>query len=432
MKWHLILVLLVALVLQRSASGQDAPWTSLSVDSPTGELTDSSAFLPKLMNSGLTVHYDTTYVFQNVAAGGFQSTPTFSSFSDETTNGHTLSGDLRTELNTDKAGWWSGGAFRVRVQNRVGRSIVQRTGSLAAVNNDALFPNVEDKFDAYAFAITECAYEHQLSDTVSIFGGLLNTSQGDENAIAGTALSHAHFMNFALLYSVVEDATTPNTSLGGGVNYTPNESVTGSFSVYGSDETAGENPFRTWQGTTLSTEWTISHAIQSKAGAQTFGFLYGINVTSTDIAADPRLVLISVLFGLPVPQVESNTWAFYYNGHQFIQGNEEQGWGVFARWGISDGNPNPVKMNAALGLGGIGLLQNRPNDSWGAGVFLIDMSNADLLQGLRIRQEVGTELYYNIRLSPRISITPDFQVIDSALPRADTAWVLGLRSNFSF
>lgn len=381
--------------------------------------------------SGLTVNFDATYVFQGVAEGGFAG-PLFSIFSDEDVLGHTISGDLRMEFDTAKLGWWEGGTLSTRFQARSGQSVVQRAGSVAAVNNDALFPNVIDKFDGNAFAISELTYRHVLSEQVGIYAGLLNTSLGDANEIAGEALSHQHFLNFAMLYSLVEDATVPHASLGGGIDFAPTEDVSGSCSVFGSAETAGENPFSSWHGTTFSTEWTFAHKLGELPGAQTFGFLYGINVRQTNLAADPRLVLISAIFGLPIPETESDTWAFYYNAHQFLVGDESGGWGVFARWGISDGNPNFVKQNAALGLGGIGLFPSRKQDRWGLGTFFVDMSDEDLLTGLNVRDELGGEVYYNIAVCPSFHVTLDVQVIDSALPGVDTTWVFGVRTNYSF
>ena len=162
------------------------------------------------------------------------------------------------------------------------------------------------------------------------------------------------------------------------------------------------------------------------------GLLYGINVRRTDIAADPRLVLISLLLGVPIPTTEADTWAVYYNAYQFLQGDAEGGWGVFTRLGLSDGNPNFVKWNFAGGVGGIGLLPGRKKDGWGLGVFYLDMSDEDLLRGLGVRNEVGGEFYYSIAVSPAFHVTLDAQVIDSALPRVDTTWVLGLRTHFDF
>jgi porin len=104
---------------------------------------------------------------------------------------------------------------------------------------------------------------------------------------------------------------------------------------------------------------------------------------------------------------------------------------MFARFGISDGDPNPVKWNLAWGLGGQGLLPTREQDRWGLGAFYLAMSDEDLLKGLGVDDEVGAELFYNVALTPWVHITPDVQVIESALPRADTVWVLAIRTHLN-
>lgn len=428
-----ILTLFLTLVQCNQMRGQEQAWPDVERDdSLSGTFSDRLNHLKeRFTESGLTLHFDATYVFQGVASGGFRG-PYFAQFSDETSAGNTISNDLRAEWDTEKLGWWSGGAIRARVQDHFGRSIVQRAGSIAAVNNEAIYPNVVDRFDQYGFAVTELYYEHTLNDVVSVYCGLLNTSSGDVNLFAGSALSHSQFLNLAMLYSAVENPTSPHTALGAGVSVTPMENVTGSFSVYGSEETAGENPFRNWHGTTLSSEWTLSHVLKERPGAQTFGFLYGIDLTRADLTTDPRLALASIVLGLPIPSKTANTWAFYYNAHQFIQGDDAGGWGVFARWGISDGDPNLVKLSTSIGVGGIGPIESRPKDRWGLGVYVLDMSNASLLRGLHITDEVGAEMFYNFALSPTLNVSPDIQLIDSGLPKADTTWVVGLRANFSF
>lgn len=247
-----------------------------------------------LSAAGLTIDFDATYTFQGVAAGGFDG-PFFDLFSDEGDTGNTFSGDLMLGLDTAKAGLWRGGTFKVCVEGRAGRSVLQRAGSVSAVNNDALFPDVVDKFDDDVTAITELTYTQHLCDKVALFGGLLNTAEGDANEIAGSALSNTHFLNSAMLYSLVEDATTPNVSLGGGILFELSEDLSGSFSVFGTQETAGENPFDHTQGTTFSTEWTMGHKLLERPGAQTCGFLYGINGSRANIAANPRIVLLSIL-----------------------------------------------------------------------------------------------------------------------------------------
>jgi porin len=377
---------------------------------------------------GLTLDVGATYLFQGVAGGGFNG-PRFNGFSDEDETGNTFSGDAKLELDTEKAGLWHGGYLAARIEGRSGRSVMQRAGSVSAVNSDALYPNVVDRFDESALAVTELSFTQYMSESVAFYGGLLNMAEGDANEIAGSSLSDNHFLNSALLYSLVEDATVPNTALGGGILYEPSDSISGSFSISGTQETAGEDPFQFTHGTTFSTEWTFGHELLAHGGAQTFGVLYGIDTSRTNIAANPRLVLGNILAGRPIPTTTDDTWAFYYNAHQYLSGDAEKGWGLFARFGMSDGDPNPVKYNVAGGLGGKGLLPQRPQDSWGLGVFYIDFSNEDLLQTLNVGDETGSEIFYNIAITPSFRVTLDAQVIDSALPQAATTCVLGIRTH---
>ena len=380
---------------------------------------------------GLTLDLDATYIFQDVVGGGLRG-PLFDRFSDERDSGNTFSSELKLELDTSKAGLWQGGFFNVQVEGRAGRSVLQRTGSVSAVNNDALFPNVVEDFDEEALALTEVVWTQYVGEKIAFFCGLLNNAEGDANELAGSSLSNEHFLNTALLYSLVEDATVPNVSLGGGILFEPSDRVSGSFSVFGTAETAGEDPFEDWQGTTFSTEWTFGHALSEREGAQTFGILYGVNTRRADIAASPRVVIAGVIHDRPIPTTDADSWAFYYNAHQFIRGDAEGGWGLFARFGVSDGNPNVVKWNAAGGLGGVGLFPGREKDRWGLGTFYVDMSNEDLLSGLGVGDEVGGELFYNVVVTPWFHVTLDAQVIDSAIPAGDTAWVLGMRTHLSF
>jgi porin len=384
-----------------------------------------------LAEKGLTADLDVTYTFQGVAAGGAEG-DLFRRLSDEDDTGHTVSGDLRLEADTEKAGLWPGGFFNFRLEGRAGRSVLERAGSVSAVLNDALFPNVIDRFDEEALAITDLSWTQYLGEKVALYGGLLNMAEGDENALAGSALSNERFLNSALLYSLVEDATLPNAALGGGILYEPSEDVSGSFSVSGTEETAGEDPFSHTDGTTFSSEWTFGHTLLERPGAQTLGAAYGIDLERTNIALDPRRLLGLILAGQPIPSTTDDTWAFYYNAHQYVQGDDEGGWGVFVRFGLSDGDPNPVEWNIAGGLGGTGLFPSRESDTWGLGVFHLVMSDEDLLSGLGVGDEVGGEIFYSVAARPWLHVTLDAQVIDSALPDVDTAWVLGVRSHVNF
>jgi porin len=125
----------------------------------------------------LTIALDGTYTFQRVASGGLDG-PLFRAISDEEDNGHTISADLRLEHDTGKAGLWEGGSFLARGEGRAGRSVLERAGSVSAVNIDALFPNVVERFDEDAIAVTELSFSQDLGEAVALYGGLLDTSGG--------------------------------------------------------------------------------------------------------------------------------------------------------------------------------------------------------------------------------------------------------------
>ena len=379
--------------------------------------------------SGLSLELRAVYTLQGVVAGGIDGTP-LEALSSEDELGNTGSLDFVVGLDTGKAGLWSGGSFSLRIDARAGRSALSRAGTISAVNLDALIPNVTDRFDEETLAITDFSYAHDLGGGFAVYGGLLNTWEGDANELAGSAMSASHFLNGALLYSAVEDATVPNVALGGGVEWS-GEVFSGSVSLFATEESAGENPFRA-DGVTLSTEWTFSHQVGELGGAQTIGFLYGGAVERTELAQDPRQFLARLLLGLAVPTTSDATWALYYNAHQYLKGNAEAGWGLFVRFGVSDGDPNPVAWNLAFGASGRGTFAGRDADSWGAGLFVLGASDEDLLAGMGIDREVGAEAYYALEVVPGFRVTIDAQVIDSALDVVDTTWVLGLRTSFEF
>jgi len=384
-----------------------------------------------LETRGLSLDLQATYTYQGVVRGGFDG-PFFDLFSDEGDEGRTLSGNLALSLDTEKAGLWWGGALDAKLQGRTWRSVLQRAGTVASVNDDALYPNVVDRFDESALALTELVYTQAISETIWLYAGLLDGAQGDENELLGSAVSDSKFLNSAILYSLVENSTVPNVSLGAGIEFAPSDAISGSLSVFASEESAGGDPFAHSEGRTFSTEWTFAHALRGLGGAQTFGFLYGVDLERANLDASSTLILDSILLGQPTPTTSEDTWAFYYNAHQYLHGDESDGFGIALRFGLSNGDPNPVKWNLTLGLGGTGLLPGRDHDTWGIGGFYLAMSNLEFLQALDVNDELGAELFYNIALTPWLHVTLDAQVIDSALPRVDTTWMLAGRAHVNF
>ena len=373
---------------------------------------------------GFTIDFDTSYTLQGIPSGGI-SGPTNSL-------GNTLNGDLVFNLDTSKAGLWPGGDFKLRLEGRVGQSDLAKAGTVSPINAEALFPNAPGLLDQPVFGLTELTYTQFFSPNFGVSVGLLNTLEGDDNAIAGDARNNQSFFNLSFLMSGVEMAAAPSVSLGGGAVFIVSPDIIGSVSVLGSEETATTNPFTHWNGTTVTTQWTFKHQLGDEPGGQTVGFLDAIDKSVADIFLDPRIFIKNIIVNQAIPTTHANTWAFYYNGYQYIQGDQQKGWGPFLRAGVSDGNPNPVKWNIAAGIGGKGLIPGRDADGWGTGFYFIDMSKKGLLAALNIGNETGAEAFYNIAITPALHGTLDTQVVSSARPRQETAFVLGARLNLDF
>jgi len=372
---------------------------------------------------GFTVDLNGVYTFQGVTSGGTQ-------HGDST--GNLFSGDLTLNFDTGKMGLWPGGFLKVRFEGRGGDSVQNRVGGISPVNGDSVAPNVSGKIGETAWALTELSYTQFLSEKFGVVLGLLNATSADSNPIAGSMISNDHFMNTGFLYSPVEGATAPTVTLGGGLVFLPTKNIQGSVLVIGSTETAGNNPFDLYQGTTFATEWTFKYELGQHPGGMTVGGLYSINRDRANLGADGRLFFGTLLTTGQVLTNQNDAWAIYWNGYQYIQGDEKKGWGLFGRVGFGDNDTNPIRFNFAAGLGGTSPIPGRETDRWGLGLYYIDIAHLDVLQTLNLNHETGAEFFYNIALTPWAHLSLDAQVVDPVVQRADTAWVLGTRLVITF
>lgn len=351
-----------------------------------------------LAAKGFHVDFESAATYQNLGDGGLNEGGEI--------NGST---DLVLQLDTGKADLWPGGLFKIRLELGYGDSISRRVGSVSPANHDDLFPLGDDDG-----GLTEATFTQFLAPTVGVFAGLLNTLDGDANEIAGSVRSNDSFLNTAFLFSLVAGTTTPSVTLGAGFVFIPNKSIVGSVVVLDSEESSLENPFATSEGTTVATEWQIKHSLFSRPGKQTAGFAYGFQQDFTALGTNLSTAVLNAIRSTPQP-TKNNSWAFYYNAHQYVHWENDRGWGVFFRFGVSDGEVNPIDWNMAVGIGGKGLLDSRPNDKFGIGYYHINVVDAPIFRLLDIGDEHGYEAYYNFAVTPWLSVTADVQYIHTAL-----------------
>jgi porin len=375
-----------------------------------------------LADQGVTVNLDGTYTFQGVANGGTRFGSDY---------GNVFSGNLGIVIDTGKAGLWPGGFLTIRAEGRDGESALLRAGATSPVNNDALLPLIPGSLADGGWGLTELTYVQFLSKEFGLIGGLINTDTGDANPIAGFLGSNDHFMNASFLFSPVVISTVPNVTLGGGLIFLPNESNHFKFLVLGTNEVAGIDPFEHYEGTTFMGEWTTHYKLGGKSGGMTFAATYGIDQERFRIADDPRVLIADFVTGEPLT-TDDETWSVMWNGFQFLSGDEKGGWGVFGRFGLSDGDPNPIRWTGSTGIGGVGLIPGRDQDRWGVGLYHQEFTDQGVLAALGVDGETGAEFFYNVALYRGVGLTLDAQVIDSAIPSVDTVVVLGARMSVHF
>jgi porin len=406
---------------------------------------------------GVTLDLDATHVTQHVASGGYDGSllsrfpgnrisQTFPSLPETASDAMF---NMLLKIDTGKAGLWPGGFLTVRGEGRVGDSLGIRPGGLMPVNGDALSPHVPGHENQDVLALTELTYAQFMSEQFGVAFGLVNTADGDKNEFAGSLRSRSHFMNVGMRLSPVIGAAVPLLSdLGATAVFLPNNNITGTAGFINAEETSGYNPFERDNGTTFLTEWQIKHTLAGLPGKQTAGFVYGFDRKKLDFGTAPHYQLASLLRTGDAVRTNADTWALYYNAHQYIQGDSKGGWGPFVRAGVSDGHPNPIKWSVAFGLGGVGVRSWRPNDNWGIGAYALGASNEPVLNRLGIQDETGFEAFYNAAFTPWLHVTADAQYIDSALtganrpglgplpavnlPGPKEAWVVGVRTNLDF
>ncbi|MFO0795521.1 MAG: carbohydrate porin, partial [Candidatus Brocadiaceae bacterium] len=133
---------------------------------------------------------------------------------------------------------------------------------------------------------------------------------------------------------------------------------------------------------------------------------------------------------------KSHDWSFIYDFDQYlytIPGKQSQEFGLFGRFGLTDGEVNPVQEFYSIGLSGKGLIPDRDNDSLGVGYYYLAISDElPRIIERRTHDEQGMELYYNVAITPWMHITPDLQVIEPVRENVNTTVVAGVRMKIDF
>ena len=369
---------------------------------------------------GFTADFEITHVTQALASGGREG-PLAPDTSDVATVARNR---LTLGLNTERANLWRGGSFNFIGDLRAGEGLFGKAPSLGPSNAVNLVPLAAND----VLALTELTYTQFFSGQFAIQVGWIYAINGDPNQFAHGDGSDK-FLNFSFCVSPMYNFVIAPTNLGANFIYLPTgnpKDITGTLSIMNAANAVAD-PFTEWEGIIAHMEWGFGYECAKLPGRHKFGFTYAHNPTYKNL--DRRFPNLPV--GTLAP-TKKDTWSFDYNWWQYLCTYDRapgKGWGVFARMGVSDGNPNPYHFTAQGGFGGE--LPWRVCDTFGIGVYYIKATDAPVLTRI-LDNEIGFEAWYNFQATPWLHITLDMQIIDSAIPEAGTPILFALRTHWDF
>jgi porin len=437
MKFNLCVLVVISIILPLSVAYSQSDSNSYSGDflSRSSLTGDWEGIRNDLEKKGVTFDVRVTQIEQGVTNGGKDQEWEYGG-----------RGLFTFKVDTQKLRWWPGGFLDVEAEGNWENTVNLKTGSLMPVNSSHVYP-LPGKEE---FSFPNVSFMQFLSEYFGVVMGKVDTvATGDLNEFAH-GKGDDQFFNLAFNINPVLLVAVPYSTLGAGAIILPvkgnPEAAVISFMALSSDgepNTSGFDDIANGNNV-YAAGGRVRTDFFGQTGHQLLGAVYS---TKTFSSIDQNLRFI--IENQAIEQ-QNDAWAVYYNFDQYLleeQKGSGKGFGIFGRFGASDGNPNPMEYFYSIGAGGKGFISKRPYDGFGLGYYYIDINSPKLTGPLKtrsiLRDEQGFEVYYNIGITPWMQFTPDIQVIKEAQEyerttgtqvgqEIDTAIVLGIRLQMIF
>ncbi len=338
-------------------------------------------------------------------------------------------GDYLARIDINKLGGPQGQFLQIRAEHRYGESLAGATGAFLPPNLAVDLPTNESE-DLY---ITNFLFTQALSESFALYAGKLDTLDGDMNAFAhGRGIRQ--FSNSAFIVNPIGLRTVAYSTLGAGFVILDDMEPIYNFLILNASDTSTSDGLSELfaEGAVISQELRLPTNFLGLPGHQLFGAIW----SSRNYASLNQSPFV-VLPGVPIAR-QSGSWALTYNFDQYLfvdPYDSTRGWGLFGRAGIADPDTNPIQYFLSLGVGGNSRIKDRENDTFGLGWFYSGTSDniAPFIANLgNLGDGQGGEIFYNIAVRKRFSVTADTQVLLPARANVDTALTVGLRANLAF
>jgi porin len=292
--------------------------------------------------------------------------------------------NLKAGVNTQAAGWWKGGEFRINAANTHGG-----TPSESFVGDFQGVSNIEAGNLTFMYEL----WYKQTIRNLSLTIGLQDLNSNFAITDNGALFTNSSFGIHPSIADNIPSPIFPLTALGAMLQYNYKDKLIWQAAIFdGTPDDFENNPYNTnWKLSdndgylTVTEIQVLQSLIPGKTGSYKLGAYYHQHCDSTSL--------------------EQKTHGFYFVADQMIYKTTSGEWSLFSQIGLSPKHENKNNYYLSLGANIKGISQKRSRDEAG-----IAIAYAGFGHGSR-RNETAIELTYLFSVNENIRLKPDLQYI---------------------
>jgi porin len=384
-----------------------------------------------LARHGLLFDLYSTSAYQNVASGGLK-----------TGNAFVQNTQLSINVDTGRAGLWSGGIFHVTLESRYGSSSPQHTFTVGSTVPQYTGLAIPGPFFVHDVLPTEYFLFQSLTPQFAVVVGKTNVLKHADQTLFGNSYRDDFAnLNFNKIPMALNFYNT--TSLAAVGLWMPSKRLTVAAGVFDPNSEADNLAKKAFDRGNVYGITIFSYAIRSAPGRSWAQANWTnkpkIDLTSPfgQLSASEVAQAVGVLLGNPSAQAlpinyKGKSWVTLANFSQYLfvkdrpeavaeklgSGQPLKGIGLFGRIGYAPEETNPITRHASIALFANGLSDDRPNDRFGFGIYHNGISQrfkADIARltdaAATLKNERGLEVFYDVAITPAIRLIPSYQHI---------------------